>query len=155
MSKTLRRARFGAAVAACALFAAPIAYAQLEIFSDYDVSDSIWELTTVKVEPTQIDYYLEGIQSTWAEANDIAKELGHIEDYMILGSQMNASGDFNLILAIKYADTSDLAPSKARYDAFMKKWGERREEQSRETAKTYPAQREITGQYMMREITFK
>jgi hypothetical protein len=47
-----------------------------------------------------------------------------------------------------------LAPNKARYDAFMKEWGAERNKKTTETAqKEYPAMRDITGQYNMREIT--
>lgn len=42
-----------------------------------------------------------------------------------------------------------------RYDAFMKAWGEAHEKQTQETVKTYPGMRKITGEYRLREITFK
>jgi len=35
------------------------------------------------------------------------------------------SGQFNLMLVIKYKSTGDLGPDKARYDAFMKEWARR------------------------------
>ena len=49
-----------------------------------------------------------------------------------------------------------LAPNKARYDAFMKEWGEARNKETTEYAqKNYPAMREITGMYRFREIKLK
>ena len=65
------------------------------------------------------DAYLEGIKQTWAASNDVAKELGQIEEYWIYRSDLPQSGDFNLLLVIKYANTADLAPNKERYDAFI------------------------------------
>ncbi len=48
-----------------------------------------------------------------------------------------------------------LGPNKARYEAFMKEWGEERNKKTTDIAqKEYPAMRDITGEYLMREITF-
>lgn len=71
-------------------------------------------------------------------------------------SDLPQSGDFNLLLVVKFANTADLAPNKARYDAFMEKFGEEQNKKTTECAqKKYPAIRELTGQYYMREITLK
>ena len=60
------------------------------------------------------------------------------------------------MLVVKFKNTADLAPDKAKYDAFMKEWGEQRDKETTEFAqKTYPKMREITGDYLMREITLK
>ena len=131
------------------------ASSQLEPYEDYDISDAIWMVTTVKVEPNMSDDYLEGIRETWAAANEIAKQLGHIEDYSIFRSDLPQGGDWNLLLIVKFKNTADLAPSKERYKAFLKKWGEEKQEETRTIAKDYPSMRRITGQYQVREITFK
>ncbi|WP_405222359.1 hypothetical protein [Lentisalinibacter sediminis] len=131
------------------------AMAELEPWKDYDISDSVYQISAIKVKPNMMDTYLEGIRDTWVAANELAKELGHIEDYAIYSSQLAASGDFNLLLVIKFSETADLAPSKERYDAFMAKWSEEQEERSEQLVQNYPAMREITGAYLMREITMK
>jgi hypothetical protein len=60
------------------------------------------------------------------------------------------------MLVVKFANTSDLAPNKARYDAFMKKWGEKRQKESTNIAqKDYPAMRTIVGEYLLREVKMK
>ena len=133
-----------------------VAYADLTPYTDYTVSDAVWSVTTVKVDANMGDAYLEGLQKTWAAGNDLAKELGHIEDYWIYRSDLPQSGDFNLLLIVKLKDTSDLAPSQEKHDAFMKKWGEKKNKELTEFAqKNYPAMRTITGQYNLREITLK
>ena len=133
-----------------------LALADLEPFKDYDVSDALWSVTTVKVDPNMDDAYLEGIAKTWAASNKVAQELGQIESYSIYRSIVPQSGDFNLLLVVKFANTSDLAPNKARYDAFMKKMGEQQSKEMTEYAqKNYPAMREITGEYLVREVTLK
>ena len=72
------------------------AVAQLEPYTDYEISDAIWNITMVKVDPNMGDDYLEGIRDTWVASNKIAKELGQIEDFMIYRSQLTESGDANL-----------------------------------------------------------
>ena len=102
------------------------------------------------------DAYLEGIERTWVASNEVAKKLGQIESYSIFRSISPQSGDFNLLLVVKFANTSDLAPNKARYDAFIKEMGESENKEATEySQKNYPAMRTITGEYLMREITLK
>ena len=134
---------------------ASIAVADLEPWADYDISEGVASVTTVKVDSNMIDKYLEGLSQSWAPANDVAKELGQIEDYSIYVSQLPASGDFNVILVVNFKDSAALQPVKADYEAFMKKWGEANQARSDELVQTYPDIREITGEYLTREITLK
>jgi len=51
---------------------------------------------------------------------------------------------------------ADLAPNKERYEAFIEAWGQANADASTDYAqKNYPGMRELTGEYMMREITLK
>ena len=137
------------------MFVSQSALAQLEAFTDYDISKELWNITMVKVQPNMSDDYLEGLKETWVASNIVAKELGQIEDFHIFQSQLGASGDANLILVVKFTDSSQLEPNKTEYDRFMKAWGEANQDRTREITKNYPAMREITGEYLVREITIK
>lgn len=137
------------------LFASTSALAQLEPFKDYDISKELWNVTMVKVHPNMEDDYLEGLRDTWVASNRVAKELGQIEDFFIYSSQVGASGDANLLLVVKFSDSSQLEPNKERYDAFMKAWGEANQDKTREISKNYPEMREITGEYLLRRIDIK
>ncbi len=149
--------RFKIALVALAMtFAASAANADLEMYKDYTVSDAVWSVTTIKVKSNMVDAYLEGLKKTWAASNEVAKELGQLEDYKIYASDLPESGDFNVLLVVKFKNNDALAPNKARYDAFMAKWGEARNKESTERAqRDYPAMRVITGEYQLREITLK
>lgn len=137
------------------LLASPSAWSQLKPYHDYDMSEEITHVTTVKVNANMIDDYLEGIRKTWAAAADTRKTLGHLKDYSILVSQLPNSGDFNVVLVEHYENAAQAEPSKDRYDAFMKAWGEDTMAKNREITKNYPSMREISGEYNMRRITFK
>jgi len=137
------------------LMVSSTALAQLDPWTDYDISNELWNITLVKVDPNMGDDYLEGLRDTWVAANQVAKELGQIEDFAIYRSQLPQSGEVNLFLVVKYADSSKLDPNKAEYDKFMKAWGEANEDKTREITKNYPAMREITGEYMVRKIDIK
>lgn len=131
------------------------AAAQLKPYQDYTVSDSVSNVTTVKVKENMVEDYLQGIRNTWVASNEVAKRLGQMQSYNVYVSDMPNGGDFNVILVSTFANTSDLAPNKARYDAFMKAWGTANETMTRSTTTTvYPNLRTITGEYMMREVTF-
>lgn len=134
---------------------ASIANADLEAWKDYDIGSVVSNVTTVKVDSNMIDKYLEGLKATWAPANDVAIELGQIESYSIYVSQLANSGDFNVILIVRMKDAADMQPDQAEYEAFMKKWGEENQKRSDKIVMTYPDIRTITGEYLIREITFK
>ena len=137
------------------LMVSSTALAQLEPWTDYDVSDAMWNITLVKVDPNMGDDYLEGLRDTWVAANKVAKELGQIEDFAIYRSQLPESGDVNLFLVVKYANSDQLDPNKEEYDKFMQAWGEANRDKTREITKNYPAMRKITGEYMVRKIDIK
>ena len=137
------------------LAAAPAA-AQLQVWEDYDISDAAWTVTMVKLDPGTQDIYLEGLKSTWVAGNEVAKSLGHIEDYAIYTNQAVASGAFDLLLVIKFPNTAAMAPSRERYNAFMEAWGQENMDASNEKVlELYNEIREIQGEYMLREITMK
>jgi hypothetical protein len=72
-------------------------------------------------------------------------------------SDVRNSGEFDVMLIGTLVKTSDLAPNKARYDAFMKAWGTANEATTRTTTSTvHPNLRTITVtcEYLMREVTF-
>ena len=147
----LRHVLAGIVLTGCA----SIANADLDAWTDYDISSGVSNVTTVKVDSNMIDKYLEGLKATWAPANDVAVELGQIEGYNIYVSQLANSGDFNVILVVRMKDAADMQPNQEDYEAFMTKWGEAAREQSDKIVLTYPDIRTITGEYLMREITFK
>ena len=132
------------------------AFADLEPFKDFNVSDAVWSVTTVRVDSNMGNAYLEGLKKTWVPSTEIQKKLGHIESWAIYRSDLPASGDFNLMLVVKFANTAAMGPNKKRYDAFMKEFGDSRSKESDEFAqKNYPGMRTITGEYNLREVTFK
>lgn len=145
------------AIACVALFLlAGSAWADLEPWDDFDISESVWSVTTVKVGSNLGNAYLEGLKKTWIPGNKISQELGQIEEWAIYRSELPASGDFNLMLVVKFSKTEDLAPNKAEYKKFMKKFTKKMSEETTEySQKNYPGMREITGEYWMREITIK
>ena len=60
------------------------------------------------------------------------------------------------MLMVKFAKTEDLAPNKAKYKKFLAKFTKQMDEETTEySQKNYPVMREITGEYLMREIPIK
>lgn len=109
----------------------------------------------MKVDANMVDDYLEGIKATWVASSEEAKKLGHIADYSVYVSELPNSGEFNVVLVVQVNSAADLEPSKERYEAFMKAWGEANEKLVEEKVKSYPDIREITGEYRLRRVTFK
>ena len=134
---------------------AGIASADLEPWTDYEVSEGVSNVTTIKVDSNMIDKYLEGLRDTWVPANKVAMELGQIKDYGIYVSELPNGGEFNVVLIVQYASSADMQSDKAEYEAFMKAWGKENQEKSDKIVVTYPDIRTITGEYLLREVTMK
>ena len=134
---------------------AGVASADLEPWTDYEVSPGVSNVTTIKVDSNMIDKYLEGLRDSWVPANKVAMELGQIKDYGIYVSQLPNGGDFNVLLVVRFESSADMQPDKAKYDAFMKAWGKENQEKSDKIVVTYPDIRTITGEYLFREVTMK
>jgi hypothetical protein len=149
------RIRIALSALILSLSASPV-LADLEIYKDYDVSESFWSLQTVKVKSNMIDAYLEGLKKTWMSGCAVSKSLGQIEDCKIFVSDLPDSGDFNVLLVTIFKNDEMAAPNKARYDAFVSKFGAAQVKATTEQAqRDYPAMREITGDYRLRELTLK
>ena len=130
-----------------------LAYADFEPWTDYEPSQEVYSVTTVKVKANMGDAYLEGLANTWVTGNETAMKLGQIKGYRIFRSDLPQSGDFNLMLVVEFEKTADLGPNKANYEAFMKEFTKKRSDETSEFAqKNYPAMRKITGDYLFREI---
>ncbi len=155
-TKSISRSAMSFVMAASAFMIAAPASAQMQVFEDYEPSDAVYEMVTVNIEPGEFETYLENLKETWVQGNEIAKRLGHIEDYAIYANPNGAGEALDMVLMIKYSSTTDLAPSKERYQAFMREWGKQREESSQKTVReVYNNIRELTGQYHLREIILK
>lgn len=132
------------------------AAAQLKVWEDYEVSDAVFSLTMVKLDPGTQGIYLEGLKSTWVAANEVAQSLGHIEYYAIHANQAAAPGAFDLLLVIKFPSTEMMGPSRERYNAFMEAWGtENQDASNKKVLELYNEIREIQGEFMTRTITIK
>ena len=134
---------------------AGVASADLEPWTDYEVSPGVSNVTTIKVDSNMIDKYLEGLRDSWVPANKVAMELGQIKDYGIYVSQLPNGGDFNVLLVVRFESSGDMQPDRAEYEAFMKAWGKENQEKSDKIVVTYPDIRTITGEYLFREVTMK
>ena len=151
----MNRTTIAAASVAALLIHAP-ALADLDPWEDYELSETVWSVTTVKVDPNMDDAYLEGLSKTWVTGNEVAKKLGQIKDYAIYRSDLPQSGHFNLLLVVEFENGEMLEPNRARYDEFMKEFGKQTADEATDYAQeNYPAMREITGQYRFRKIELK
>jgi len=143
-------------VLVCILFSfSVVAKDRLEVYKDYDLGSQIFSITTVKIDPNMQDVYLAGLRESWVKAVKIQKELGFIKDWKIYASDLSVSGDFNMVLMVLFENAADMEPNKKRYDAFMKKWGEKNQKKSEKISAKYPEVRTLNGEYRMREIIMK
>ena len=143
-------------LAASLLLFTSVSHAEFKPWVDYEASEEVYSISAIKVDANMGDVYLENLANTWVSGNEVSKKLGHIVEYSIFRSDLPQSGDFNLLLVVKFANTADLAPNKEKYEAFMKEFTQKRSDETSEIAQqSYPGMRTITGDYQMRKITLK
>jgi len=137
----------------CILFSfSAVAKDRLEVYKDYDLGKEIIAMTTVKIDPNMDGVYLAGLKKSWVKAVKIQKELGYIKDWKIYSSDLSVSGNFNMVLMVTFENAAGLEPSKKKYAAFMKKWGEENQKKSQKISAQYPEVRTLTGEYRLREV---
>ena len=142
----------GLAAAAAMMATATPANSQLTVWEDYTPQEQVVELTYVKVDEGQLDYYLEGLKQTWVKANEIGKELGTISSYGIY-TVPYGSNEVNLVLRITYPNMAALDADKERYDQFMEAWGKANSDSANKTVReVYNKIRQIKGTYLLREV---
>lgn len=153
MNRIFKTAAIAAATTTLAI-STPAA-AQLKVWEDYTPQETVIELTYVKVHEGQLDFYLEGLRSTWVKANEASKAIGQITDYGIYVVPYG-SNEVNLVLRINYPNMETLDPDKAEYDKFMKAWGDSNMATANQTVRElYNNIREIKGTYVLRELKIK
>lgn len=155
-TQLMRRFGFAAVMTfGLAMLATP-ASAQLQVWEDYEVSESVWTVTHVDLDPGTMGIYLEGLKSTWIAANEVAKELGQIKDYAIYVNQFGGADEFDLVLVIEMESTDDIAPNRERYNEFLEAWGQANLDQANEKViELYNKIRRIQGNYLLRRIDVK
>jgi len=125
----------------------------MEIYKDYEPGQQVVEMTTIQVDDGQFDTYLEGLKSTWIDSNEVAKQLGMIEDYHIYWNTAPTDGTFDLVLEIVYPSVETWAGNKADYMKFLDAYGKANLDKGNETVlKLYNQIRQITGTYVLREV---
>jgi len=131
------------------------AAAQLRFGTDFTASDAVWSITHIKVKSNMMAYYLEGLKQTWIAANEVAKELGQIEDYAIYSSMLSEGGDYNLTLVIEFKDLAQYDSGRKNYKEFEEALNRRLAEEKRESiVKGYPEMRTIVGEHLVRKLDF-
>ena len=100
--------------AGLAVVLASPAATQLKPYQDYMVSDSVSNVSTIKVKENMVEDYLQGLRNTWAPSNDAAIKLGQMKSYNIYVSDLANSGEFNVMLVTTFANTNDLVLLRLR-----------------------------------------
>lgn len=142
-------------IALCFIF--QIGFAQLEPYKDFDTSDEVTFISTIKVSENMIPYYLEGLQKTWVPAAKYQKEKGYIKDFKVFVSDLAESGDFNVITWLTFENDVAARGSEKIYDDITKYMNSlmAKEERDKVVTQSYPNMRDIVGQYRIRSVTFK
>lgn len=106
--------------------------------------------------PGEIHKQIGALRKAWVTGSETSRSLGQIEAYNIYVSDLPESGDFNVLLVVKFKNDEMLAPNNARHEAFMAKFGADQQKATTEIAqRDYPAMRTITGEYRLREVMLK
>lgn len=122
---------------------------------DYTFDGEVHNISTVKVAPNRIGHYLAGLSRSWVMANEVAMEMGLMEDYGIYVSELPNGGDFNVMLVTTFENAAQrsLLDDADRAAEFNRRVEERlSESETFEITEGYTQIRSIVGDYLMREV---
>ena len=124
----------------------------------WNVGESVYQISTIDLEPNVDAQYLNQMKRTWGSNMDVLKAEGLVEEYHIFKSVNQYDGDFDLLLMVKYKNLAMFDSNKKnnkRWDDVREKIRKKiSEEQSQEITSKFPDVRTILDQKLMREITF-
>ncbi len=143
-------------LAASVLCLAAPATAQLKFQTHYDTSEALHNVSHIKVKSNMLDFYLQGLKQTWVTSQEVAKSMGHIQDYAIYWSETPDGGDYNLTLVVSYQNMAQIEKGREEFAAFDDAVNKKISDQkSQELVGGYPEFRTIVGEYLVRQLTFK
>lgn len=77
---------------------------------------SVWDFTYIKVEPGQMNRYLDYLATDWKKLNELGKREGWVVSYHVLSVNNARAGEPDLILAVEsrdyYSNAEQLAQQK-------------------------------------------
>ena len=124
---------------------------------DYTVGQLI-QVTTVKVAPNRIQHYLAGISKTWVPAMQVGQEMGLNAGHTIWVSELADGGEFNITLVVSFDSMEQREKGNDPKIAaeFQRKVEQKiSEDENFRMTEGYTQIREITGEYLMREVSMK
>lgn len=83
---------------------------------------TVWNFSSVKVEPGQFETYMDFLAKTWKKNNEFGKKEGNIVSYHVFQVNNPREGEPDLILAIEskdYLTTAQQLELQKKYEAFM------------------------------------
>lgn len=115
---------------------------------------TVWNLTYVKVEPGQLNRYMDYLAGDWKKLNELGKREGFVVSYHVLSVNSARAGEPDLILAVEskdyYNNAEQLAQQK-KIEALLAADQRKLEVQS---ADRNPM-RKFMGGMELQELTFK
>jgi hypothetical protein len=115
---------------------------------------SVWVLGIIKTKTGMKDEYLKSLKTTWVAIQEEAIKQGFLLSYKVISGASSSPEDWDLLLMQEYKDLATMEANKDKWEAIQKKivGGE-------EAAKTLNqnrvSMREMYGNKLMREVTFK
>jgi len=141
--------RLCAALALCSIAVAP-ALAQEVSFKP----GTVWNFSYIKVEPGQMNRYLDFLGGDWKKLNELGKREGFVVSYHVLSVNNARAGEPDLILAIEskdyYSNAEQLAQQK-KIEALLAADQRKMEAQSADRT----PMRKLVGGMELQELVLK
>jgi hypothetical protein len=115
---------------------------------------TVWNFTYVKVEPGQLNRYMDYLAGDWKKLNEMGKREGFVVSYHVLSVNNARAGEPDLILAVEskdyYSNAEQLAQQK-KIEALLAADQRKLEAQSADRT----PMRKFLGGMELQELTFK
>ena len=86
------------------------------------VPGTVWNVSSIKIEPGQFENYMDFLAKTWKKSNEFGMKEGNVVSYHVLAVSNPREGEPDLFLVIEtkdYLSTAQQLALQKKYEEFM------------------------------------
>ncbi|MFT6989492.1 MAG: hypothetical protein ACJASL_001465 [Paraglaciecola sp.] len=113
-----------------------------------------WEVSSITVVDGQWLNYAKHLSTKWRDSQEFAKSKGWINGYKVIINQYPSDGELDMYLITMFEIMATKAQEDERYNAYME-WSKSTIAKLEESSGERVVMRHLSGDALMREVTFR
>ena len=115
---------------------------------------SVWDIAFIKVKPGGGSAYMNYLATDWKRNQEALKKAGIIMSYMVIGTEVHGTDDWDLMLMTEFKDLASMEANQDKADQVLQSLAGDDTKQSQATI-TRGEMRELMGDRLARQIVLE